>query len=418
MFVSFFPRPRAFFWSAACWTLFAVLFWFFVARNAGHIIGLENPPEGTPPIIGVTRFLSKPFLWFYLYYFAAVAVFAATWKRIAPHPWFNWSVLGSALIIFVIYFSVEVSVSINDWYGQYFDLIQKALDPNKKAPVPASELYIGLGEITGVLLTFITVAVLNAFFTSHYVFRWRTAMNDHYTANWDALRRIEGASQRVQEDTMRFARTFEDLGTSLISAIMTLIAFLPILARLSTQVSEMPIIGHIPYSLVIVSLVWALFGTGILALTGIKLPGLEFKNQRVEAAFRKELVYGEDDANRAAPQSLRELFDGVRTNYFRLYFNYLYFNVVRYSYLQADLLLPFFVLVPAISAGVITFGIFQQVRSAFGEVRDAMQYLVKSWPYIIEFLSIYKRLRAFEATLQGEPLSQLDREYLSGKAPA
>lgn len=43
-------------------------------------------------------------------------------------------------------------------------------------------------------------------------FRWRTAMNDYYTANWDKLRHVEGASQRVQEDTMRFATIMEDLG--------------------------------------------------------------------------------------------------------------------------------------------------------------------------------------------------------------
>ena len=102
----------------------------------------------------------------------------------------------------------------------------------------------------------------------------------------------------------------------------------------------------------------------------------------------------------------------MRQNYFRLYFNYLYFNVVRYSYLQADLMLPFFVLIPSIAAGAITFGIFQQVRASFGEVRDAMQYLVKSWPYIVEFMSIYKRLRAFEAALHGEALPEIDRKFL------
>ena len=53
---------------------------------------------------------------------------AAAWRVLDPHPWFNWSVLGSALIIFVLYFMVEVSVTINDWYGSYFDMIQKALD--------------------------------------------------------------------------------------------------------------------------------------------------------------------------------------------------------------------------------------------------------------------------------------------------
>lgn len=412
MFASFFPSPRLFFTSAALWSLAAVLFWFLVARDSGGLLGLANPPEGTPPVIGVTRFFSAPFLWFYLYFGGAVAIFAAVWRRLDPHPYFNWSVLGSALIIFVLYFMVEVSVTINDWYGTYFDLIQRALDPSTKGQVPAADLYTGLAQITTVLLTYITVAVLNAFFTSHYVFRWRTAMNSFYTARWNELRGIEGAAQRVQEDTMRFARMFEDLGTSLISAIMTLIAFLPILAALSGKIPEIPILGSIPYSLVWVSLLWSLFGTGLLALVGIRLPGLEFRNQRVEAAYRKELVYGEDDPTRAKPRTLKELFEGVRHNYFRLYFNYLYFNVVRYGYLQADMLLPFFVLIPAIAAGAITFGIFQQVRASFGEVRDAMQYLVKSWPSIVEFLSIYKRLRAFEATLAGEALPDLDRRYL------
>ena len=59
----------------------------------------------------------------------------------------------------------------------------------------------------------VTIMVINAF-TSHYIFRWRTAMNEYYTAHWDRLRHVEGASQRVQEDTMRFATIMEDLGSS------------------------------------------------------------------------------------------------------------------------------------------------------------------------------------------------------------
>ena len=90
MFVSFFPSPRAFFWSAALWTLAAVLFWFFVASDMGALIGLPNPPADTPPIIGVSKFLSAPFLWFYLYFAAAVAIFAGAWRIVAPHPFFYW----------------------------------------------------------------------------------------------------------------------------------------------------------------------------------------------------------------------------------------------------------------------------------------------------------------------------------------
>ena len=133
------------------------------------------------------------------------------------------------------------------------------------------------------------------------------------------LRHIEGASQRVQEDTMRFSTTMEGLGVSLIDSAMTLIAFLPLLAALSTHVKVLPLVGEVPYSLVVAAVTWSIFGTVLLMVAGIKLPGLEFKNQRVEAAYRKELVYGEDhvragsaaDSRRAILPCSAQLFQAV-----------------------------------------------------------------------------------------------------------
>ena len=132
------------------------------------------------------------------------------------------------------------------------------------------------------------VLVLTSFFVSHYIFRWRTAMNEFYVANWPRLRTIEGASQRVQEDTMRFATITEQLGVNLIRAVLTLIAFLPILLKLSSNVTELPLIGAIPYSLVFAAVIWSAFGTGLLALIGI-IGGYTFggysTNIVVEEAF-------------------------------------------------------------------------------------------------------------------------------------
>jgi peptide/bleomycin uptake transporter len=193
---------------------------------------------------------------------------------------------------------------------------------------------------------------------------------------------------------------------------MTLFAFLPVLWALSAYVSELPIVGAIPQPLFWAALVWAIFGTGFLALVGIKLPGLYFKNQRVEAAFRKELVYGEDNENRAQPPALRDLFANVRRNYFRIYFHYMYFNVARMLYLQADAIFVYVLLVPTIAVGAITFGILQQILTAFTQVSSSFQYLVNAWPTIVELLSIYKRLKSFEAVLQGEDLPEIDRRYL------
>jgi peptide/bleomycin uptake transporter len=412
VFVSFFPQPRLFFWSAFLWTLAAVLFWFFGGAALGAEFGLDPLAPDAPPIIGFSVFWSKPFMWFYIYYALAVGIFAGFWMIYAPHPWAVWSILGSALIVFATYFQVEVSVAINTWYGPFYDLIQAAL--SKSRPVTLEEFYGYLLSFAGIAFVAVAVGVLTRFFISHYIFRWRTAMNDYYMSHWPTLRGIEGASQRVQDDTMRFSSTTESLGVNLIDSVMTLIAFLPVLMRLSTNVTELPLVGEVPYALVVVSIVWSLFGTLFLALVGIKLPGLQFRNQRVEAAYRKELVYGEDDAARAQPPTVAELFSNVRLNYFRLYFHYMYFNIARIFYLQTDNIFPYIILAPTIVAGKITLGAMNQILNAFEQVRSSFQYLVNSWTTIVELLSIYKRLRALDATIEGEPLPDIDERYLQG----
>jgi peptide/bleomycin uptake transporter len=335
-------------------------------------------------------------------------VFCVAVRWLLPHRWFWWSVAGSALIVFLLWFQVQLDVMINGWFGTFYNMVQQAL--GKPGSVTLEAFFGQLWTFGWIAMVYIFTAVMTAFFTSHYVFRWRTAMNEFYVEHWQRLRHIEGASQRVQDDTQRFADTVEGLGSSLVQALMTLIAFLPILWGLSSYVKELPMVGPLPQALVFVAVVWAALGTGALAAAGVRLPGLTFRNQRVEAAYRKELVLGEDDAARAEPPTLRGLFADVRANYFRLYANYLYFNVVRYGYLQAGVLVPYIALAPTIVAGGLTLGVLTQTTRAFGRVEESFQYLVRSWTTIVSLLSIYKRLRAFEATLRDEPLDRIEAE--------
>ncbi|ELY6363398.1 peptide transporter [Cronobacter sakazakii] len=394
MFISFFPKPPLFFITALIWGLTAIVVWQSGGEEwSAHIVGVS----GDLPV-NVARFWSLDFIVFYIYYFVCVILFALLWFLFAPHPWQYWSILGTALIIFVTWFMVEVGVAINDWYAPFYDLIQNALSsPNK---VTAEQFYQQIYSLMGIALTAVVIGTLNDFFVSHYIFRWRTAMNEYYMANWQKLRHIEGAAQRVQEDTMRFASTLQDMGGGAINAIMTLIAFLPVLVNLSHHIHELPIIGNIPYGLVVAAIVWSLLGTGLLAAVGIKLPGLAFRNQRVEAAYRKELVYGEDDPYRATPPTVHELFNGIRKSYFRLYLHYMYFNTARIIYLQVDSVFGILLLFPSIVAGAITLGLMTQITNVFEQVRSAFQYLINSWPTLVELMSIYKRLRRFEYELQ------------------
>ena len=415
MFHSFFPKPKLFFTSAALWTIVCIVVWYSVGPQIGAAIGLPPLAPGQTAPIGLAYFFSPDNLWFYLYFTIFVAIFGVTWQFIAKdHPWTAWSIWGSAFIIFIAYFAVQVSVALNNWRGPFFDLLQNALA--KQGDVTAAQFYDYQLKFLEIGAVGVVMNVVTAFFTNHYVFRWRTAMNNYYMSKWDKLRHIEGASQRIQEDTMRFANILEGLGVTLINSVMTLVVFLPLLFRMSEHVGDLPVIGAIPHALFWLAIVWSIFGTALLALAGIKLPGLNFRNQRVEAAYRKELVYGEDHADRADPVTVRELFANVRKNYFRMYWHYLYFNVARYSYGQLDAIFLNFILIPTFVAGRITMGIWQQIATAFGEVSNSFQYLVNYWSTIIELLSIHKRLVAFEAAIDDKPLPDIDERYLRREA--
>ena len=195
VFIAFFPNPpRLFFWSAVLWAAVCVAGWYLGGSGLGAWFGLSGPGAGELPI-GVSRFWSGPFLWFYLYYLAAVVPFALVWQAVAPHPWWRWSILGSALILFTTYFQVQVSVAINNWYGPFYDTIQAAL--SKSRPVDVGEFYGAMGTFAGIAFVAVVISVLTRFFVSHYIFRWRTAMNHHYMAYWQKLRHIEAIAEQV-----------------------------------------------------------------------------------------------------------------------------------------------------------------------------------------------------------------------------
>ena len=311
--------------------------------------------------------------------------------------WFLWSWLGSVLILFSLWVQVKIDVKINEWFGKFYDMIQKALgSPNS----------ITIHEYWDSLFSFITLAgmyvglyVIISYFTAHYLFRWRTAMVEWYHSVYNTARNIEGAAQRVQEDTVKFARIMESLGTSLVESIMVLIQFIPILFGLSLGI-PIYFFGDWQYGLITGALIWTIGGTIFLIGLGwiLRLVGVEYDLQKKEAAYRKILVIAEDDQY-VRPKSIDELFSDVKQIHFLSYLRYLYFNIGRMAYLQANVLSAYVFLAPAIVAGVVTLGVMQQIIRAFGRVEGSMQYLLKAWPTIIELASVYKRLREFEKTI-------------------
>lgn len=327
--------------------------------------------------------------------------------------WAAWAYGGGFFLIASIYLQVQMTVLLNRWYNQFYTLLQAPQGHDISEfwafifePRLAPHNFLGLFDLPmpssfmWVAIPYILLATLTNYVTRLYGFRWREAITENYIPRWRSVREeIEGASQRIQEDAMRFSSLVESLGLAIARAVMTLIAFIPILWTISEKV-DLPILRDIPGSLVWASVAITIGGMVISWFVGYFLPGLEYNNQKVEAAFRKELVLGEDDkVNHAKPENLFALFSGIRFNYHRLYLHYGYFDLWSNLYSQVTSLAPLLMIGPGMFTGAVTFGVLQQVSDAYTRVDGAFGLILNNWTTLTELRSIWKRLHEFEENL-------------------
>lgn len=162
----------------------------------------------------------------------------------ADRRWFFWAYGCGALLLMLLYAQVYLSVKFNDWYGGFYDILQKT---DKHT---FDEFYQKLVDFTWLAVWYILFATVTSYLTRIYSLRWREAITFNYIPRWrNVTQEIEGASQRIQEDAYRFAKIIESMGLKIVRSVMTLIAFLPILWVLSTGIN-IKFIGDIPGSLV------------------------------------------------------------------------------------------------------------------------------------------------------------------------
>ena len=313
----------------------------------------------------------------------------------ASKKWFIWAYGGGIFILASLYGQVYVAVLVNEWYRSFFDMLQRpgehTMDDFWK-----SVMYWAL--ITG---PFWILAAVTNYVMRLYTLSWREAITFNYLPRWkNVTEDIEGASQRIQEDTFRFTRILETLGVQIAQAVMMLIAFIPVLWNLSREI-DVGWVKNIPGLLIWASLLVSIGGLCISWIVGIKLPKLEYDNQKAEAAFRKQLVLAEDDKiHYAATYALLELFTTIRLNYRRLFMHHGYFDLWINLYDQFVSIVPYLVMGPGVFIGIITLGMLQQVVHAFEKVHRSLSLFLHNWTVITEFRSIRLRLREFEEHLK------------------
>jgi len=155
--------------------------------------------------------------------------------------WLLWAYGGGLIILSLLYGQVRMSLLLNEWYGKFYNLLQKATEHQM------SEFNACLVLFVKIAVPYVALIAIMNFITRHYSFRWRTAMTFYYLPKWRNVSvKIEGESQRIQEDTNLFAKIVESLGLEAVRAIMNLIAFMPLLWELSKQVNVPLFLGGTP----------------------------------------------------------------------------------------------------------------------------------------------------------------------------
>lgn len=268
--------------------------------------------------------------------------------------------------------SIAMSYFFLEWYGDFYNALEAKDYAAFKYQLWKFVVLAGIGTV---LYTF------TRYWNMTYALRWRRFLTFYLLPKWS--KDIEGSSQRIQEDCLKFAKMAESLFLGVLNSVGTLVVFSPILWELNKAVYP-----EFDGLLWIIAAGYSFFGLTFSFIIGRKLPLLEYNNQKAEAAFRTslELQLGNEP----------RLFDIVKDNYMRLFNQYKIFNFWTGVFFRVSMLLPYFLVGHLFFEGIITLGILIQVAKSFDKIQGSMSYLIDNWTTITELQSVIKRLVEFK----------------------
>ena len=344
---------------------------------------------------------------------------------------------GLALVCAYAAFAAYTKSLINAWYSEFYDLLGEASGLFGPEESPSGEpltrsvdevalrtktdrLTAMLWEFGWIVAPLVLVSPFAKLVRSFWAFHWRVALMRRYLELWDASSTVEGAAQRIHEDTQRFASALQGCLAVVLDAVLTLAVFAPLLVDLGARAAPpWDVVRDVLADswLVVTAATAAGVGLGGAVVFGKHLVLLEFANQRVEATLRRLLVLREVEGQpryRGATGLMS--FDGdvgralvdLRRNYHKLFRHFWLLNTWLSGFDQACVLLPYFLVAPLVFAADparrITLGVLVQVANCFDKVFGSLSIVADQWGAVNDFRSTLLRLREFEANLlRGAP---------------
>ena len=365
-------------------------------------------------------------------------LFRDAWAIARPY-WFSedrWA--GRGLLVAVIALNlgiVFINVLLNKWNNAFYNSLQ-----DKDYAAFVSQLF----KFTYLAAAYIVAAVYQLYLNQMLQIRWRRWLTDRYLTGWlkdTAYYRMQlhatetdNPDQRIAEDLRLFVSTTLGLSLGFLRAIVTLVSFIAILWVLSGPFTIPWVNVTVPGYMVWTALLYAVVGTWLTNLIGRPLIQLNFNQQRYEADFRYSLVRFRENTEGVALyrgeadelRGFRDRFANVVRNWWGIMRQQKRLTSFTAGYSQVAIIFPFVVAAPRYFRGEFALGGLMQTASAFGQVQDALSYIISSYTDIAEWRAVVARLAGFnkaldqvrtEAAIQGirheeAPAGGLDLEHV------
>ncbi|CAO4847059.1 MAG: Inner membrane ABC transporter ATP-binding protein YddA [Holosporales bacterium] len=318
---------------------------------------------------------------------------------------------GLLSLVILCIFSVTVSVSINAWYKDFYNSLEtKNLDDFIKSMINFIPLLILL------IISFCS----KSYFVAWYAFRWRRWMTHNLIHGWMADKKFykiaqnhedaDHPDQRIAQDCASIATGVVNLFTSFFGEGINFITFSIILWGLTNNLTVVLFNKTFVISgfLVLSAILYSLIGIFITFKIGRPLIFLERQQERCEADFRFRLMRVFERREEIATldgapfeqEKLNNSFINVSTNYMNILKRLIYINLYQNFHINANLLVPLFIVGPLYFKGVITLGILMQIQNIFSQVQSALSSIMTSYISIASLLASMQRIVTFKGKLQ------------------
>ncbi len=333
--------------------------------------------------------------------------------------------------------SIPIGLYLIQWNADFFNALQR---------VDAAAAVYQIGVFGVITLVSAGRFLVADYLTKRLQIRWRTTLTSVLLDRWlthHTYWRIEqtgsntgtdNPDQRIAEDSRIFIEKLTGETLDVITAVVALFTYVPLLWSLSNfplQVSLLGIDLVIDHYMVWAAPAYVAISSGITHFLGAPLIRLSIEQQRREADFRFSLArareYAEPIALAGGESAERKVFDdryaGVISNFRRLINRELILGFFTRPYMQTVLQIPLFLALPAFLAGQVALGGLMQLRSAFQQVVTNLSYFIFSYRDLADLAAAVRRLGLFVGDLEVDRVAsatggeRIERRIVGAREP-